>query len=322
MFFRKSRNKKDSNAKNSSGYSRVINADNIYYSDTQKSPKNSRVATDYEESYCYAVKNVLSQKGFEAVTVQMSSERCGISITGEYQDSTFYMFFKCHSSSLDVKEVRFSIMDIVRNIETGSYEEDKIQYILRYTFENLGFKNLDLDSKDKISHVIAYKNKTMYSFTFSCPFWIKKESASKSSYPNGNSSQKSSSNHTNASPESSIDQMDGHKFEELCAVVLRKNGFYSVEKTQGSGDQGIDIIAYKGGYTYGIQCKRHKSKIGNKAVQEVFAGKMYYNCDKVAVLTNNFFTKSAISLAKKTGVELWDRRKLLELINIAIKQNK
>ena len=116
--------------------------------------------------------------------------------------------------------------------------------------------------------------------------------------------------------------MDGHKFEELCAVVLRKNGFYSVEKTQGSGDQGIDIIAYKGGYTYGIQCKRHKSKIGNKAVQEVFAGKMYYNCDKVAVLTNNFFTKSAISLAKKTGVELWDRRKLLELINIAIKQNK
>ena len=175
MFFRKSRNKKDSNAKNSSGYSRVINADNIYYSDTQKSPKNSRVATDYEESYCYAVKNVLSQKGFEAVTVQMSSDRCGISITGEYQDSTFYMFFKCHSSSLDVKEVRFSIMDIVRNIETGSYEEDKIQYILRYTFENLGFKNLDLDSKDKISHVIAYKNKTMYSFTFSCPFWIKKK---------------------------------------------------------------------------------------------------------------------------------------------------
>lgn len=111
-----------------------------------------------------------------------------------------------------------------------------------------------------------------------------------------------------------FDHMDGHTFEYFCAEVLSLNGFSDVEVTQGSRDQGVDIIAYKDDIKYGIQCKCYSSDIGNKAVQEVYAGKNFYNCDVAAVLTNRYFTKSAVELAQKNRVHLWDRGKLSELI--------
>ena len=115
----------------------------------------------------------------------------------------------------------------------------------------------------------------------------------------------------------SFDTMEGHEFEYFCANLLRKNGYENVDVTQGSGDQGIDIIAYRDGIKYGIQCKCYSSDIGNKAVQEVFAGKSFYECHVGVVLTNQHFTKSAIELAQKNGIILWDRTKLLELIENA-----
>ena len=111
-----------------------------------------------------------------------------------------------------------------------------------------------------------------------------------------------------------FDHMDGHAFEYFCAEILSLNGFSDVEVTQGSRDQGVDIIAYKDDIKYGIQCKCYASDIGNKAVQEVYAGKNFYNCDVAAVLTNRYFTKSAVELAQKNRVHLWDRGKLSELI--------
>ena len=115
----------------------------------------------------------------------------------------------------------------------------------------------------------------------------------------------------------SIDYMDGHQFEKFCGELLRKNGYYDVDVTRGSGDQGIDIIAFKDGIKFGIQCKCYASDIGNKAVQEAFSGKTYYNCHVGAVLTNRYFTRSAIDLAKKNGVLLWDRGHLLDMVKKA-----
>lgn len=111
-----------------------------------------------------------------------------------------------------------------------------------------------------------------------------------------------------------FDSMNGHEFEAFCAELLKKNGFRNVTKTKGSGDQGIDILAKKGNVSYGIQCKCYSSKVGNKAVQEVFSGKAYYNLQIGVVLTNNYFTPSAINLAEKNGILLWNRQKLISLI--------
>lgn len=111
------------------------------------------------------------------------------------------------------------------------------------------------------------------------------------------------------------DTMEGHDFEYYCADLLRHNGFCNVSVTQGSGDQGIDVLAEKGGVKYGIQCKCYSKDIGNKAVQEAFAGKTFYHCHVAAVLTNRYFTRSAKELANINQVLLWDRDQLEKFIS-------
>lgn len=101
------------------------------------------------------------------------------------------------------------------------------------------------------------------------------------------------------------DNINGHQYEYECAKRLKQHGFARVTVTKGSGDQGIDVIAYGNGKKYGIQCKYYSSPVGNSAVQEAYAGAKYYDCDVAVVMTNNIFTKSAIELSKTTGVLLW-----------------
>lgn len=99
--------------------------------------------------------------------------------------------------------------------------------------------------------------------------------------------------------------MDGHDYEYYCAELLRRKGFSRVSVTRGSGDQGIDIIAYANKKKFGIQCKYYSKPVGNSAVQEACAGAMFYGCNVAAVMTNNGFTESAVELAAATGVLLW-----------------
>lgn len=111
-----------------------------------------------------------------------------------------------------------------------------------------------------------------------------------------------------------VDGMDGHEFEYFCAELLRKNDFYDVSVTRGSGDQGVDILATKGGVKYAVQCKNYASPLSNTPVQEVAAGKLFYNCHVGVVLTNSTFTPGAVSLANAAGILLWDRSVLSELM--------
>ncbi len=112
-----------------------------------------------------------------------------------------------------------------------------------------------------------------------------------------------------------LDRMEGHEFEYACAELLRHSGYRDVAVTQGAGDYGIDILARRGSVKYAIQCKRYKSNVSVKAVQEAGVGCDYYRCDAAAVMTNSNFTKQAMNLAKTTGVRLWGRDFLQELID-------
>ena len=104
-----------------------------------------------------------------------------------------------------------------------------------------------------------------------------------------------------------FDLMEGRDFEHYCAELLRRRGFQEVEVTKGSGDYGIDILAEKDGVTYAVQCKRYAAPVGVKAVQEAYAGRDYYDRMVGAVLTNQYFTKSAVQAARKLKILLWDR---------------
>jgi restriction system protein len=97
--------------------------------------------------------------------------------------------------------------------------------------------------------------------------------------------------------------LSGIEFEVLCANKLKSFG-WSTSLTQGSGDQGIDIIATKQKVVVVLQCKRYAGTVGNKAVQEVLGGKAMISADFAAVVTNSTYTKSARQLAASSGVKL------------------
>ena len=115
---------------------------------------------------------------------------------------------------------------------------------------------------------------------------------------------------------SEIDNMDGRTFEKYLEVLFAKLG-HDVKLTKYIGDYGADLVTVKNGVKTAIQAKRYKNRVGVKAIQEAVASKGYYSCDKAMVVTNSFFTKQAIELARSNEVELWDRNRLVkELLTI------
>ena len=105
---------------------------------------------------------------------------------------------------------------------------------------------------------------------------------------------------------------DAWEFEQLCAEELNGAG-WSAKVTQGSGDQGIDVLAAKDGVTVVIQCKLYGKPVGNKAVQEAISGKTYEKADYAAVVAPNGYTSSARALAQRADVLLLSPKDLRHL---------
>lgn len=98
---------------------------------------------------------------------------------------------------------------------------------------------------------------------------------------------------------------NGIDFEHWCAARIEEQG-WSVRVSKASGDQGVDIEAMRDGMLVAVQCKRYTSPIGNKAVQEAYAGATHYRASKAIVIGTGGYTKAAIDLAANTGVILLD----------------
>ena len=111
--------------------------------------------------------------------------------------------------------------------------------------------------------------------------------------------------------------MKGEDFEDCMKDIYERLG-YSVKGTQKTGDQGEDLILSKDGEKIAVQVKRYSNKVSNKAIQEVVAAKGFYRCSKGIVVTNNYFTASAKTLAKSNDVDLVDRDELKNLIKEAL----
>jgi restriction system protein len=95
----------------------------------------------------------------------------------------------------------------------------------------------------------------------------------------------------------------GAEFEVRCAEALRTCG-WTVARTPLSHDQGVDVIAEKNGVRVVLQCKLHSNPVGNKAVQEIVAGRAHQQAHYGAVVTNNTYTRSARELATTNGIWL------------------
>lgn len=106
--------------------------------------------------------------------------------------------------------------------------------------------------------------------------------------------------------------IEGIEFEDYLKNIFEKLG-YKVEGTKTTGDQGADLILMKEGIKTVVQAKYYSQPVGNKAVQEVVSAIKYYNANCGMVVTNNYYTKSAIELAEANEIKLIDKDILEEM---------
>ncbi len=107
----------------------------------------------------------------------------------------------------------------------------------------------------------------------------------------------------------------GIDYENYIETLLKNKGFV-VKRTPKSGDQGVDLIVEGNNNRIAIQCKFYSKPVGNKAVQEVSAGKDYYNCTLGCVVSNNSFTPSARKLANSLEITLLNNDAIVDYISV------
>jgi len=118
-----------------------------------------------------------------------------------------------------------------------------------------------------------------------------------------------------------VDALKGVEFEQFVSNLLAYSGF-STFLTSATGDNGIDVIAKSKRYSIGIQTKLYYNhSVGNKAIQEVYSGKNYYNMHYAIVITNSQFSAQAKDVAIKLKVGLIDRGGLIKMLSGSRKEN-
>lgn len=113
-----------------------------------------------------------------------------------------------------------------------------------------------------------------------------------------------------------IDLMSGFEFEDYLGSLFSRYGFIA-EGLPYSNDYGADLILDWNSKKITIQAKRYdvNNKVSLGAVQEIVAANNYYKGDLAVVITNSYFTNSALNLAQENGVCLIDRDDLERIIN-------
>jgi Restriction endonuclease len=102
-----------------------------------------------------------------------------------------------------------------------------------------------------------------------------------------------------------VRSMTGAQFENFTADLFRAMGYQAVVLGS-TGDQGVDVIVNRRGERVAVQCKNHKKPVGNRPVQEVYAGARHHRCVEACVVVPAGYTRGAIALASSTGVSLYD----------------
>ena len=115
----------------------------------------------------------------------------------------------------------------------------------------------------------------------------------------------------------SLEQVEnGLQFEEYLSRLFASLG-YQVTPTQATGDHGVDLVLSKNAVRYALQAKFYTGKVGNKAVQEVYAGMGIWGATTAVVVTTSAFTPQARQDAACLGVVLVDGEELRRLIDLS-----
>jgi hypothetical protein len=105
----------------------------------------------------------------------------------------------------------------------------------------------------------------------------------------------------------------GSTFEDFVKDAFQALG-YLVEANGRPGGQGVDLILEDGPERIAVQCKGYSEAVSNHAVQEVYAGHVFHDCQRCVVVTKSTFTPNAQKLAASLRCILIDGEHIEDLI--------
>lgn len=112
-----------------------------------------------------------------------------------------------------------------------------------------------------------------------------------------------------------VDDLSGLDFEYFLFYLFKKRRIHT-KITSYSHDFGADLILRYHGKRIVIQAKRWSDNVGIQAVQETIGAMSYYKAKHGVVITNSFYTKSAIELANASDIVLLNRYDLASMITM------
>ena len=105
----------------------------------------------------------------------------------------------------------------------------------------------------------------------------------------------------------SVQDLTWQQFERLTGEAFRRRGFQVTENTSLGADGGIDLVLYKNGEKYLVQCKQWRAfKVGVGVVRELYGVMAAEGAAGGFVVTSGRFTKDACNFAQRRNVELID----------------
>lgn len=111
-----------------------------------------------------------------------------------------------------------------------------------------------------------------------------------------------------------INELNASEFIDYTRYILGRLAYNNVDVINTNDDLKVDLLAEKDNFKYVVRCKLSSDLVNSDIVREAYEGKKYCGRNVAIVITNSRFSDGAIELSKDTGVVLWDKEVLLEML--------
>lgn len=114
-----------------------------------------------------------------------------------------------------------------------------------------------------------------------------------------------------------VDAMTGTEFEDLIALLCRRDGCTEVRRVGGANDNGADVVGrLPDGRTLVIQCKRYAPNrtIPSRELRDLLGARVHFGADLAVFVTTTRFSRPSEDFALRNGI-LAVHRDLLGLWN-------
>lgn len=111
-----------------------------------------------------------------------------------------------------------------------------------------------------------------------------------------------------------VDELSDAKFIDYMRYVLSRLAYDNVDVLNTNDDLKVDLLAEKDNIKYVIKCKKTLDLVNSDAVKDAYEGKKSCGRNVAVVITNGRFSDGAFELSRDTGVVLWDKEVLSEML--------